>query len=625
MYICIYIYSMLTVEQGLEIMAPAVIKNKVHRDYNHTVKLSELYHILITGENSDVLLRRFNLRETEEMFEQRKRLTQLVVSSVSWQIMATFNKVGRVKPSVDLIDWEQSENGNEEKKRRLQSALDNYHSEKSIDAYLFDNFKNLTFTDPNAFIVTEFKPFDNNTETAQPYPFEVSSKEAIDYKYVNGVLQYLLIKQRSEFKVGDQQKKGFNYTLYLGDYIISWVQVPTDTIISNPATTGKASPESTYFRADSDRLFQQTIYNPKAGEVQAIRVGYIKDLVTDGRTCVNPFHCALPYYMKSVKAVSETDLTHSLHAFPRLTEYRDACRVSGVTKICETSQVAQKDCKLCGGTGYKTQTTAQDSLVVKMPADPKDIIEIGKLTQYTYVPVELVKYMDEYVIQLKNDVYRTLFNAEITTKSEVATTAFEKNIEMQNVYDTLYPFGEKVCEFYMKAVKFVATFLDLGNGIIVRRKYNKDFKFKTVEMLLLELKTANEAGTSSYIRQEINMNIAEQMYIDEPLKFIRFQVKNLFFPFKGKSESEINLILAASGLCTQRDKVLYANFDSIFEELEAESITSGSGWYYELPYEEQKTLLNEKLTAKILEIRAESTTAFEYASPDNEEEEPAAE
>ena len=55
-------------------------------------------------------------------------------------------------------------------------------------------------TDPNGFVVVEFKPFDNQRERAKPYPYEVTSHEAVDYKYENNVLQYLTVKTSFLFR-----------------------------------------------------------------------------------------------------------------------------------------------------------------------------------------------------------------------------------------------------------------------------------------------------------------------------------------------------------------------------------------------------------------------------------------
>ena len=55
---------------------------------------------------------------------------------------------------------------------------------KGVDFWLRNRFLELTFTDPNAFVVIEWEAKELN-EVVEPYPYEVTSENAFYYKYKN--------------------------------------------------------------------------------------------------------------------------------------------------------------------------------------------------------------------------------------------------------------------------------------------------------------------------------------------------------------------------------------------------------------------------------------------------------
>ena len=72
------------------------------------------------------------------------------------------------------------------------------------------------YTDPNAFLITEFAAFDNLKEKAKPYPFIATSAEAIMFEYHNEILDYLIVKLPITYLYKGIPQPGFKYTMYLG-------------------------------------------------------------------------------------------------------------------------------------------------------------------------------------------------------------------------------------------------------------------------------------------------------------------------------------------------------------------------------------------------------------------------
>ena len=119
-------------------------------------------------------------------------------------------------------------------------------------------------------------------------------------------------------------------------------------------------------------------------------------------------------------------------------------------------------------------------------------------------------------------------------------------------------------------------------------------------MLLNELKLVNESGAPSFVRDSINLDIAEITFNGDSLGLLKYKVRRRFNPFNGKSESEI-MLLMASPYVSEREKVLYANFETIFTEIEAENVD-----FYLLPtFDEQFNILEEKINEWIAATKAD--------------------
>jgi hypothetical protein len=595
---------MTTLIDGLPLLKDIVVNDLAHQDYDRVNELAERYHKIVTGDGIESLLTQFVQRESDAQFDQRKRITQQITPSVASSISTPFYKVGRVNSVDKKIALSETEE-TDKKLKDISSAIESFYGDKGVDKYLETRLVELNFTDPNSFIVVEFGPFDPAQEKPKPYPFEVSSKEAFNFFYDNNILQWLVVKLPVNITVEGKATKAHSYTMYLANESAKFTPVdPAEFSLSDGEEKEFLFEDGikTVYKIDKNRCYIIETFEHKSGRVPAIRVGYKRDLSTKGRTMVGPIEPAMPHFMKSIKTVSEFDLTMALHAFPQKLQNASRC----MANECSGGMTPEGGiCGSCKGTGVQAHTSAQDILLYPMPKKAEDMVDLTKVVHYVYPPTELLRFQDEQVEKLEAKAHRAIFNSMMFAQNTMVKTATEVDVNLDSVYDTLYAFAERYSDIYVYICKVIAALRGAApEKTVITYRFPKDFKFKGVDELLLEFKTANESGAPGYIKQEISNDIAERQFQDKPEELSRIKIKQRFFPFSDKTSTEI-LYIVSNGLTTEYNKVLWSNFESIFRELELDNED-----FYLMAYEKQKALVDEKVNVIVGSLEQKTPALF---------------
>ena len=591
-----------------------------HKHYKHTVAKNKRYMQLVAGVGTDELLKKFVRRETEELFEQRVNLTRHIVTSVCKQLIDVYYKVPRSNSARRLITYT-SETDKTTKVEDVEGILSKFWGTESWDDYMATRLIELTSTDPNSFVVFEWDDFDNRTQLIQPRPYEVPSKAAIDLKYVNRVLQYLIVKDEHIYKeatissniapIGENvldpmygKKKGSKYTLYGMNQTFQLRQIAEQTIRSVTApiegtvvkTTLDGRPAE-IVRLGSEFFELITLKAHNCGDVPAFRVGFLRDPETTGETYVNQIHAAQPYIEKTIKVNSELDLVATLLAMPQQIAYSEPCPDDTCYNGYQDSGAA---CGTCGGTGLKpTAPSSQDAIRIKMPDSKEEMLPLKDIITYVHPPVDIVQWQENYIDKLTDKAKQIMFNSDIFTKSQISDTATGKNLDMQNVYDTLYPFATKFAKDWGFGVTIMAKLADRGKDLLALYSFGKDFKLKTLDSLIADLAAA-DALSSSILTEHLDQDIAQIIFAEKPIELQRYNLQRLVDPFSGKTETQI-LYLLASPYVTKQDKVLHANFSRIFDTLEMEFGSSKKN-FYKIPRAEQREAIYAEVDKIISEI-----------------------
>jgi predicted DNA-binding protein YlxM (UPF0122 family) len=483
-----------------------------------------------------------------------------------------------------------TDTGKEGELKQFKEILKTFWGDSSLDDYMDVRWVELNDTDPNSFVVLEWQPFAKD-QHAQPYPYEVKSEQAIIYIYDNNKLQYL---------VALVEDKGKTYTGYWPDYTIQLKQITDEETLKRIKLADGEETSMTFVETGEtvlvirikDEYFTYFEFKAhKLGFVPAYQPGYMRDLATDGHTFLPPWWAAESTLMNLIKSKSELDLTIALHVFPQKLQYRPKCNNRG----CIGGELAEGGmCPICKGSGWRGITSAQDSIDLPLPKSQDEMIDLEQIIHYVYPPVDLVKFMDDYVEKLSKRALQMVYNSEIYSREQIAETATGRNIDMQAVYDTLYPLVKAMAKDWEFMVKTIADITQIKVPTI-SFTFGKDFKLKSIDGYYADLSLANTAGASQYVKGAIEDDIARIVYAEDDLAMAKYLTLKAFNPFPGDTPETIALKMSQS-YTPEFYKVLYSTFGFIFDDLERE--TPG---FYMLNRAKQWALLEAKVTSLIPE------------------------
>lgn len=619
-----------------------------HQDYERTIELAETYRIYITGQGIAKKLIQFNRREDAGLFAQRLAITKSITPAVASSIRQPFNKVtrnDRVRKSLKIENEGRKQVVEEMAKTFYGSAI---KKSRGLDYWMKTRFVELQFIDPNSWIVVEWSTPTSGSQVVRPRPFEVSSREAVNFHSVNDEVKWLFVKQDITIRTkevpapaGTQAparerlpgvvepagqsfvaKSGVLYTLYDEDVTVSMEQVDTEYLTS----IGYVYAKNEALVKIGDTYYIMRDFTPNIGYPPVFRVGYKRDEATNARTFVNPWHDALCYFDKTLKTVSELDLTMTLHTFPQKLQYVDKCPGPPDRSKGKCNLGLMKDgspCSVCKGSGYKFHTSAQDAIILPMPETKEELIDLDALLVYKAPPIELIKFQNEYCQQLERQAHQAVYNSQVFVKkagSPGATgqpiqTATEADFNMQSVYDALEPFTEKFSEVWRG---FMITFAILAGEpfgqVDAVHEFPADYKLKSGEALLADRKAATESGAPGFMLDTIDDDLATIIYAGDDVSLSKFRTKKKFSPFSGSTPDEITERLTSQNV-PQEPKVLHENFNMIFNQIEEEN---PEFWTIKDPAK-QKELVDKKVAEYMQRLQEQKPVidinSFRNAAP----------
>lgn len=575
----------------------AAAEGKRHKYYKHVVAYHEKCKALITAENLDVLLKRFTKREDDEMYEQRKAITRLTTRSVLHRISRPFAKA--LRNDEVRVEIEPKESA---------AVLEDFYDSQNLNTWMNEHYLSVLFTDPNAWLLVDFEPFDPNTETANPYPLLLMSDQVYDFGHDYQGLHYLTAQIDNKFAT------------FIDNYAALLTEVPKESV------KGMTVKKLREFRKDlAAEMLQAEIngqnldtYFPQegvlvevgssvcrvgyadhiAGQVPAMRIGYEADTMTNGMTVVAPYHACITRLEGGIKSMSERDLTTALHVFPMKFIRTVECngyQEGGAHYDCLDGKVLIEDeyhtCKKCGGKGQvPIHTSAQDVISVPLGESKEDSWPLEEMVKYLTPDLEVAKYLTDSIERVEDACFHDVFpgNAYSTRMREI--TATEARNDYDAIYDTLYPFTKHYSRLFKFAARVVATYTDTEFERI-EHQFPSDLKLKGMGDLVREYKEASDAGAPPQVLKGIQEQIIHKQYVDDVAMRNKLIRRMSFDPLAGYTDQKITL--AAMDI-SDRDRFIHYNIERIWMELEQENPDI---------YEFEESRARQLFAAKVDEIR----------------------
>lgn len=596
--------------------------DRKHQDYDRVCELSDKYKMYNTGNGIEKELRQFSPREETEMFEQRVNLTIAVTPAGISSLKKPYAKVTRTQPITRKIVAKSD--ADKESVGEIEDRIAHFYGNESIDYYFQNRVLDLSFDDPNAWLITEFGQFNSLVEKARPQPFEVSAKQAVNFEIKNNITEWLIIALDIKYqeKDGDKIKDidGKKFIIYAQNDAWKFEQVsskPEARVLPIDLPV-----DVEVIEIEKKGWFAISHYDTITDEVPAERVGYIRDIETQGRTFVNPYHDADCYLRGSIQDCSEFNIGKRMHLFPqKVVRTRFDCPGERGQNCDKGFLTDGAKCGRCKGTGRLVHTSGQDMIEVEMPDDPQQLIPLSEYIAYVQgIPIDLLTLQKQLVDELKPNLHTTVFNSTAllrpsnngvdTSGVPIAKTATEQNDNMESIYDTLTPFGEKLASLYIHFARLIAKITDNFEKVIIIYRPPSKFKLKTRQDLYAERATLKTSGAPAFVVDSVDDELAQDIYADDAEGLLRYMVKKDHYPFVGKTMEEIAQLLGST-VVMKRTKVLYSYFDEIFTELEREFKANGKDFYLEKVGDRQAAI-DLKVDAILKQLSEENATAVNF-------------
>ena len=159
----------LTILQALQLCINRINTGATHKHFDRTVKLAKLYKQLITGEDQDELLQQYFAKCSDDERAKIQKLTIAITGTICNSLNRAFKKAVRTKPILRQIDFVGTEV--EKKVQTIEGKLAVYSGNDNLENWIAEAFHNLTFSDPNAFVVTSLRLMKKVTANPTPLLF----------------------------------------------------------------------------------------------------------------------------------------------------------------------------------------------------------------------------------------------------------------------------------------------------------------------------------------------------------------------------------------------------------------------------------------------------------------------
>lgn len=557
----------MNIEQALERTMRWILTEQRFAEYKRTQQVAAYAYAIQTGEKQEKYVTHFRARETEAEKRQRLELTNSYTPFAANQIINYFKKIRRTDGVTRRIAYP----NDEQAERDLNQRVAMFYDDESLEQYLHDVVEHFTFYDPNAWLLFERQNIvdgENRLVDVVTYPVEIPSHQIVDFSMERARLEFLMFEQ-TEFAGMDehgQPRSVRSVYLYGAGYVLHTIE--SGSTRDDARIDDGYQPLVVAMRDGTESKWLQRVVNNGTTETPAIRLSAFLDGQTKLRTGVTPLEPAKQLFDDLIRDKSFHDLTVTLHTFPQKYVYAERCMYHDAEGVeCDHGWIGNNKCPSCGGTGYDTHATEQESVVLSMPDDPSQMFDLNRLATYISLPEWLPQWQREQLLDTVKKIGLAVFNTEVYTLSQVAQTATEKLLQYENIYDALTPYANLISRAWRLGVRVHGMYLEMAmDELDVAHQFPVDFRMQSLDELLAQYATARNANASQWVLDTIENNILAKQHRDDPTFVATVHAFRRWLPFTDKTESQIAAIISNRAV-TDPDRVLWENSARIFNEI----------------------------------------------------------
>lgn len=592
------------IPEALARLTPIVQGALTHPDYERTVQYAADWHDMECGRIDRFLPVRAN--DTPATRAARIAITVPTVPALIAETRNPFYKVSRLKGAQVTRTFTYADDPSEaERSRRLSvllAGLDTYHGGKPVEDYLSDVVvRQYALSDPNAWLLTSFDPYDFRTQAPRPYPVLLPCSAIVDFTRTAGVVSSVTAR----LPVTRESVSGYRYTCYLDNVALDcWpiLQTPSGDVPTLPP----GSAVYAEITNEAGQRWQLRVLVHNAGRVPAFPLGYVPDPETKGCTFVSPLDSVLCFLLKEIRTGSELDIVMDKTVHPHKSQFVPAC--AGIVEDggC-TNGIATRlsggpgPCRICHGTGYSPiAESATDVTTFPLPRDMEDLAKLPKLgdmLDFKRPPIEVPQFQLEYLEKLRVRIWQVLFNKDAvqqTAGAPTATaTATERLQQAEQMNIALSPLADAIADWYIRIGLTVAGLLDIAANLRIEYRQPADLLPPSVSDLLAVFDIAVKAGMGPEYLEKMYKRIIRQELAESPEELRRLEVQWRFVSYVGVPEAAF-MQRAALQYISVESRTLRIEQDRVFYELEL--ATPG---FYDLAPKQQQPLVDAKVAALV--------------------------
>lgn len=575
----------MTVDIAREITEATITMKLRHSDYDRCREIARKSLVFMTGVGQDedylLLLRD---KETERQKQIRVKVTKPITPLALNPVKTECAKIFRVDGITISIE------GNDI--ADLNEALETYHSNASLENYLERRYVHWNFIDPNGWLITERR---NNydelgkVKRVDVYPLEITSEQAVNYRYDNGVPIWLVVKQERE----EVLSSGTSQTVSDFYFYAAGVALRYSEFVETPLEIPGATEIRLLVDGNEDASrFMFAAYSTGTEEFPGHKWGAYDDMEGDGTVRVPIFWDGARYLLEDlIETKSVFDVSKHNHVFPKLFHYEQRCKHQDSTGACEGGYMngdKNRICPSCQGTGGNMHFSESDVITFELPnlEDFSKLPPLNSLAYYHEPPLEVTKALYEWVQDFKEQVYIASFNSTNVDRAQVSKTATEISKLWDDINTRIYPLASWSSRLFEKVVRVTAQYLE-KRDVKVRHSYPRDMKLEPLEVVIERYKATD--GLPYEVRESVLFSVLGKTFLDNPKKAENIKAWQYWMPFKSLS-TETVLFVLQDRANDDFDKVLYQNWDAVRIEVERKL---GEADFSDLTPERQYTAIKD--------------------------------